>query len=200
LKEQPLISPYSLIIMNDNIGTTRLAGGTYLMQIKLFGKPYLLLNPFHAYQLVPYTTSGHAIIAFECLSKLSWEHLRNKICGVTDPKLAAEGSLRNLFLNAKDTLGLGDVDKGSNGVHMSAGPLEGMVELQRFLTDHEVSHEKLGFEQLAFGALLAKSLSLDRIKELGTNPVLSIEGKNVSAFDATEEKDAEEAAAILAKL
>jgi len=50
--------------MQDNLGTKRLAGGTYAMQLKVLGKPYILLNPFHAYQLVPYTTSGTFVIYY----------------------------------------------------------------------------------------------------------------------------------------
>jgi nucleoside diphosphate kinase len=199
LKAFPQFNAFSLLVLNDNLGTKRLAGGTYAMQIKVLGKPYILLNPFHAYQLVPYTTSGHAIIAFEGLSKLSWADLRQKICGATDPKAAEEGSIRNLFLKNREALGLGDVDRGTNGVHMSAGPLEGMVELQRFFTDHEASAEKIAFDNLAFGSLLLHSgLKHDRVAQLAQNPDLSLEGKNVSAFDATEEKDSLASAKLLA--
>ena len=53
--------------MQDNLGTKRLAGGTYAMQLKVLGKPYILLNPFHAYQLVPYTTSGTFVIYYSHL-------------------------------------------------------------------------------------------------------------------------------------
>jgi len=201
LKAQPQFNAFSLLVLNDNLGTKRLAGGTYAMTIKVLGKPYILLNPFHAYQLVPYTTSGHAIIAFEGLSKLPWAELRQNICGVTDPKAAEAGSIRSLFLHNREALGLGDVDKGTNGVHMSAGPLEGMVELQRFFTDHDASSAKLALDNLAFGSLLLHSgVKPERLAELATNPDLSLEGKNVSAFDATEEKDAQESAKLLAVL
>jgi nucleoside diphosphate kinase len=198
LTAQPHFNAFSLLVLNDNLGTKRLAGGTYAMQIKVLGAPVIVLNPFHAYQLVPYTTSGHAIIAIEGLSKLPWADLRQKVCGVTDPKAAEEGSIRNLFLKNRDALRLGDVDKGTNGVHMSAGPLEGMVELQRFFTDHEQSTDKIPFEDLAFGSLLQhKGLPIERIAELAANPDIVVEGKNVSAFDLTEEKDALAASSLL---
>jgi len=81
---------------------------------------------------------------------------------------------------------------------MSAGPLEGLVELQRFFTDHEASPQKLAFENFAFGNLLLHSgTQPDRIVGLAQNPDLSRDGKNISAFDLTEEKDALEAAKIL---
>jgi len=200
LAQHPQFSAFSLLVLNDNIGTKRLAGGTYAMQVKVLGAPYILLNPFHAYQLVPYTTVGNAVIAFECFSEKPWEFLRQKVCGATDPKAAEEGSLRNLFLANKASLGLAEVDKGTNGIHMSAGALEGMVELARFFSDHD-SGNRITYDQTAFGSLLlSKGLSLERVIALAKNPILSIESKAVSAFDATEEKDASNAASLLAAL
>jgi nucleoside diphosphate kinase len=192
LEQEKGFNAFSLSVLNDNLGTTRLAGGTYAMRIKVMGKPVIILNPFHAYQLVPYTTHGHAIIALEGRSKRSWAELRSKLIGVTDPKEAAAGSIRNQLLQQKEELGLKDVDKGTNGIHMSAGPLEGMVELRRFFSDHEAGKE-LTYEEIAFGQLLGA----DQANKLAANPDLDQEGKKVSAFDATEESDAKPAAELL---
>ncbi|KAL6057923.1 NDK domain-containing protein [Balamuthia mandrillaris] len=190
LDRQKEFNAFSLIVLNDNLGTTRLAGGTYAMPIKVLGKPFILLNPFHAYQLVPYTTPGNSIIIFECLSKTSWADLRQKVCGATDPKAAEEGSIRNTLLQQKESLGLKDVDKGTNGVHMSAGPLEGMVELQRFFADHEAG-SSFGFDETCFGSLLvSKGKSVEDVKALAANPDKTVGDKNVSVFDLTEEEDA----------
>jgi len=187
----PDINAYSLSVLNDNLGTTRLAGGTYAMKIKVFGKPFIVLNPFHAYQLVPYTTPGHAIVLFEVTSPTAWATLRTNVCGTTDPKDAPEGSIRRTYLNQKSDIGLKEVDKSANGVHMSAGPLEAMVELARFFNVKN--------SETAFGAALkAKGLSDDQINALAGNPLVETDGKKVSAFDATEEKDAAKAAEILA--
>ena len=70
LAKEPGFNAFSLSVLNDNLGTTRLAGGTsifainfpsseltnfcagtYAMKIKVLGKPVIILNPFHAYQL-----------------------------------------------------------------------------------------------------------------------------------------------------
>jgi hypothetical protein len=193
-------TPFSLLVLNDNLGTTRLAGGTYAMLIKVLGKPYILLNPFHAYQLVPYTSKGHALIVFEGLSKRPWAELRQKVAGATDPKAAEDGSIRKLLLNKKEELGLGDVDKGTNGIHMSAGPLEGMVEVQRFFSDHEAK-KRVSAAETAFGALLAsKGLNDEKVAKLANNPDFEKDGKRVSAFDLTEEVDSASAAATLGSL
>jgi len=197
LAERKEFNPFSLLVLNDNLGTIRLAGGTYAMKIKLLGSPVILLNPFHAYQLVPYTIPGNGIIVLEGLSKLPWKVLRNEICGVTDPKDAAADSIRNILLTNKSSLGLKDVDKGSNGVHMSAGPLEGMVELQRFFSVKDSGHH-LSFSQTNFGALLGShGVSEENIKKLVGNPIFDHDAKRISAFDLTEESDAEKAATLL---
>jgi len=181
-------NPFSLLVVNDNLGTTRLAGGTYLMKIKVLGKLYLVLNPFHSFQLVPYTTPGNAIIVLEGQSTLAWSDLRNKLTGVTDPSAAQAGSIRNLFLLNKAALGLKDVDKGTNGIHLSAGPLEGLVELQRFFSDHE-SGTRLPLSSFAFGAhLKGKGVSDEQLAKFASNPNTVVDGKNTSLFDLTEEK------------
>jgi len=190
-------NPFSLLVVNDNLGTTRLAGGTYVMKIKVLGKLYLVLNPFHSFQLVPYTTPGNAIIVFEGLSSLPWADLRNNLTGVTDPSAALPGSIRNKFLTNKVALGLKDVDKGTNGVHLSAGPLEGLVELKRFFSDHD-SGVHLSYTSLAFGAYLQqKGSSVEHVDKLASNPDAIDNGKKTSLFDLTEEKSYDEAATAL---
>jgi len=190
LQRFPDFNAFSLSVLNDNLGTTRLAGGTYAMKVKVLGKPFIVLNPFSAYQLVPYTTSGHSIVVLEVTSNESWAKLRGEVCGVTDPKDAHEGSIRKEYLKQQKEFGLKEVSKSANGIHMSAGPLEGMVELQRFFD--------LKPEETAFGQLLKKEgFSAEQIQELCKNPTLDHDGKRVSAFDLTEEKDAAEAAKLL---
>jgi hypothetical protein len=190
-------NPFSLLVVNDNLGTTRLAGGTYLMKIKVLGKLFLVLNPFHSFQLVPYTTAGNAIIVFEGLSTLPFEDLRSKLAGVTDPAAALPGSIRNQFLQNKAALGLKDVDKGTNGLHLSAGPLEGLVELQRFFSDHEAG-KIVPLTSFAFGAYVkSKGASDDQVSKFASNPNTLHNGKNTSLFDLTEEKSFDVAADLL---
>jgi len=190
----PEFNAFSLLALNDNIPTIRLGPGTYAHKIKIRGESFIILNPFHAYQVVPYNTRGNAIVVLECLSEASWADLRGKLAGPTDPTTAPEGSVRNLLLKSKEKFGLEIVDRGSNGVHMSAGPLEGMVEIRRFFSDHD----PLAFTDLAFGGLLG-SKGAD-ISKLSENPDVDFSGKRQSVFDVTEEKDAQDSANILASL
>jgi len=200
LNKYPQFNAFSLLALNDNLEITRLGPGTYAIKIKVMGSLHIVLNSFHPYQVVPYNSPGRAIIVFECSTdpSFSWENLRSNLAGPTDPTTAPIGSIRRAFLDHKDELGLKAVDRGSNCVHMSAGPLEGMVELQRFFTDH-TSGKHISFSETAFGALLvSKGLSEERIKDLAGNPNSEINGKKASVFDHTEEKDASEAAELLA--
>ncbi|WFB34451.1 hypothetical protein P3T73_09780 [Kiritimatiellota bacterium B12222] len=192
LQAQPEFTPLSLCTLSDNLGTTKLGGGSYCMRLKLDGELFLVLNPFHAFQLVPFTTPGRAIIAAECRSNQDWDVLRTQLTGSTDPSKAEAGSIRAELLAHKDVFNLKDVNQGSNGVHLSAGPLEGMVELQRFFTDHD-KESRLELSDTIFGAqLLAAGISEDRLKELASNPELTVDGQNISAFDLTEEVNAAE--------
>jgi len=195
LKSHPDFNALSLCVLSDNVGCARLAGGTYLLKFKFLGQTQLILNPFHGYQLVPFIKPGSALIVFEGRSKTSWSDLRNKLCGATDPTAAEAGSIRNELLKNKEKCGLVDVNKGSNGVHMSAGPLEGMVELQRFFSSADA---RLSFSSLSFGAALAaQGLSEEQIIALAANPDVAHDGKNISVFDLTEEMNAGEAAPLL---
>jgi len=195
LKAHPDFSALSLCVLSDNVGCARLAGGTYLLKFKYLGETQLVLNPFHGYQLVPFIKPGSALIVFEGRSKTSWSDLRNKLCGATDPAEAEAGSIRKELLVNKARTGMVDVNKGSNGVHMSAGPLEGMVELQRFFSSAD---KKLPYTSLSFGsALAAQGLTEEQIEKLAKNPDVTHEGKNISVFDLTEEEDAAPSAVLL---
>lgn len=193
LERHPDFTPVALSVLNDNIGTTKLGGGTYALSLKVLGKPTILLNPFHPYQLVPFTTSGNGIIVMEGLSTTSWHDLRAKLTGSTNPAKAAEGSLRHTLLLNKHRLGMAEVDQGNNGVHLSAGPLEGMVELRRFFGEPETGRT-IAWNDTAFGRnLLNAGYSAEKIEQLAGNPTLTVDGNAVSAFDLTEERDAAEA-------
>jgi len=191
------INAFSLRAINDNLGTTRLAGGTYALKFNVMGKTQLVLNAFHPYQLTPFTTKGHSVVAFECHSSMSWADLRNKICGTTDPKKAAEGSFRNTLLTKKDDLGLVAVDTSNNGCHMSAGPLEAMIEIRRFMSDGDKN--RIAVDHTHFGVNLHDAgASASDIEALIKNPLVSVGDGKKTAFDASEEVDADKAAKLLA--
>ena len=193
LEAQPNFSPLALSVFNDNVGTTKLGGGSYCMKLEVLGQVYLLLNPFHAYQLVPYTTGDSAILVFECRSTRDWADLRGKLTGSTNPETAVPGSIRAELLARQEEFNLPAVNQGTNGVHLSAGPLEGMVELQRFFSDHETG-TALNWSDTHFGeSLIQKGKTEEELCILAKNPSVSWNGTTESAFDLTEEVNAEDA-------
>mmetsp|Transcript_5299 Transcript_5299/g.10127 ORF Transcript_5299/g.10127 Transcript_5299/m.10127 type:complete len:233 (-) Transcript_5299:693-1391(-) len=46
-------------------GPTKLAGGSYALPVEVGGKTYLVLNPFHPSQLVPYNNPKNSIVVME---------------------------------------------------------------------------------------------------------------------------------------
>ena len=92
----------------------------------------LFLNGFHPRQLSFFTAADAACAFLHCSSATSWEQLRSDLIGSTDPSKAADGSIRGRLYADPAGFGLETVSYNFNGVHMSAGPLEGLAELQRF--------------------------------------------------------------------
>lgn len=199
LARVPALSPMALALLSDNLGTVKVAPGTYCIKVRLQGKTFLILSPFHPHQLEDYITPGSAVVAFGCSSQTRWRELREQLAGATDPTRATPGSFRNTLLTCKVDLGLPEVSQGKNGMHLSAGPLEGMVELKRFFPDAQEG-TGVAWTHTCFGQLLAQhGLSDEAIAQLAGNPVLNVRGRDASAFDATEDMDAEAAAALFAE-
>lgn len=188
------MSARSLYELSDKIGVKKLANGTYCTPVEHDGQKYLVLSPFHPYQLEFFTTKGRAIVVMEGLSSTSWRDLRQQMIGSTNPAKAAQDSIRRTFLNRLRELGIHSIDSGTNGIHLSAGPLEAMVEIQRFFSNFE-QNGVLGFEETSFGRmLLAQGFTLPQVESLSLNPTLNVEGRSIPAFDLTEEMNATDAA------
>lgn len=197
VEQFPEISPFALNVMTDTLGTKKVAGGKYYFMLNVGGERIVVLNPFHPQQIAHYTQPGKAILIFECQTDTDWEVLRSDMTGSTDPTRAAEGSIRKTLLEKKDKLGLRDVSTASNGVHCSAGPLEGMVEFCRFFSDH-AKKQHISPVEAPFGHLLGEhGVSEKTVLELADNPILGGDGDY--AFNITEEKNADAAADLLMK-
>merc|ERR1712217_584415 len=114
---------------------------------------------------------------------LTWEDFRGKTLGGTDPKTAAEGSLRNDIYKDWSSLGLKAVpNTGDNGVHASASPFEALAERTNWLGASLTSDP--------FGkAMLAKGVPLKMVKAWTDAPPVNFEGKKQSLFDLLEDLD-----------
>jgi hypothetical protein len=191
-------SPKALAVLSDNLASTKIGPGTYCVPITLEGTTVLVLNAFHPEQLQRYTTNDSVIAALVLTSTSRWKQIRTSLTGATNPRNAPVDSIRGTLLRRRQELGLAEVNTGANGVHVSAGPIEGMVEIVRFMSDFDQGRE-IGLEQTNMGRLLgAAGFSARGISHLATNPMLQLNDTHVSVFDYTEESDSPFAAQCLA--
>ncbi len=198
LERFPEISAAALSVLTDNIGTKKLGGGTYCLSLNVFGQTFLILNPFHPFQLAHYTSPESVIVVLDCRSATPWKYLRHQVAGSTNPLNAANGSIRKILLQRKVELGLKEVSQGLNCVHLSAGPVEGMLEVQRFFRENG---NEIPFDDTCFGTLLReKGCSEQYIQGLSSNPSLTLDGRLISVFDLTEDLDCQVAANRLAEM
>ena len=194
LERYPEVSAYALAMLFANAEVERLGPGTYAARLRLDADQVVVLNGFHPRQLGFFTAADTTCAFLHGSSDTDWETLRSELIGATDPAKAAAGSLRGRLKAEPAAYGLSTVNSNFNGVHMSAGPLEGLGELDRFFGEvHPLA------EWTFAAALRNAGLSDDELPDLVANPVITVEGERGTAFDLTEGLDAEPAAALLAK-
>jgi hypothetical protein len=200
IERYPKFSPSTLSALSDSIGPKKLASGTYCLRLEVDGKILLVLNAFHPFQVENFTKRGKNIVIFEALSNTTWSILRRQLLGATDPTKAAEGSIRQMLLMLRSELGLSVVNLSNNGVHMSSGPLEGMIELQSLFSEHEISAQ-LSLRETCFGhMLLNKGLPELLLDKLVKHPTIEKCKCVISSHDLTEEIDSEAAAEKLIQM
>ena len=199
LAKYPEFTATTLDYLCQNIGSKKLAGGTYVVEVKLDDETVYLINGFHGRQLKQFTDKGKSIIVMSLSSDTDWSNARSNFIGATDPTKANAGSLRRAFLDNKDKLGLPDVSQGANGVHLSAGPIEALVELQRYNSNFSTGEAK-AFTDFSFGKQLSEAFSAEVVKAIVQNTNVDVNGKSTSVFDLTEEKNSSEALELLKPL
>lgn len=176
--------------------STKLAGGTYCADVEYKGETVYLVNAFHASQLEHFIKQGRSIVVFNASSDRSWDVLRGELIGATNPTSAHTGSLRQIFLAQQDDLGIPVVDQGNNGVHLSAGPVEGLVELIRFFSgSNEATIATMA--DYPFGQELIDAFGAEKALEIAHNSDITLNGEETNTFDATEEQDSDIAVTTL---
>ena len=128
----------------------------------------IVLNGFHPRQLGFFTAADATCAFLHGSSDTDWETLRSELIGATDPAKAAAGSIRGRLKADPAAYGLSTVNSNFNGVHMSAGPLEGLGELDRFFG------EVHALPDWTFAAALRNAgLTDDDLPGLVANPVIT---------------------------
>jgi len=200
LNEYSEFNPFSLDILWKNKQNIKLASGTYCEDISLDNETVYLINGFHPRQIEHFTKHGRSIIVFTISGDIDWKIARNNFIGSTDPRKAENGSIRRELLDNKEILGLDEVSQGFNGVHLSAGPVEALIELVRYNSNFKNTAEIMKIEDFSFGRVIKKEFNEDQISKILNNININSNGSTLSIFDLTEEKNAEEALQILKKI
>lgn len=190
LASYPDFDAYSLGVLFASLPLRRLGPGSYAVVAKIDSQQVIVLNGFHPRQLSFFTAPDTVCAFLRCSSETSWQRLRTDLLGVTDPSAADADSIRGTLYADPAGFGLTAVTSNFNGVHMSAGPLEGLLELARFfggsIADYTFATK-----------LRSAGVSELGVRELAGNPTLTVDGTRGSAFDLSEGLDAIAAAELL---
>jgi hypothetical protein len=125
-----------------------------------------------------------------------WSVARNDFIGKTNPLEAKPGSIRYELLSRKETLDLDAVNSSWNGVHLTAGPVEALVEIMRYSSCFEKNKLILPGD-IFFGKKLLEEFGSETTSKFLDNCNVQYEGKYYSVFDLTEEKNPDEAIRLL---
>lgn len=182
-------SAEALAVLYDNLDSERFGGGAHAAPVEYRGAMQIVMNGFHPDQIERYYRPGACILAFRCRSASPWVQLRKEMTGSTNPRSAPANSIRGRLLTLAADLGLAHFYSGMNGIHASAGPLEGAIEIERFFEADRTT--------LTFASAL-ETISPGLYEQMSSNPVIEVGSNAQSAFDWTEETDAVEALSFLA--
>ncbi len=167
----------------------KLAPGTYISRLKKDGDALYTINGFYPAMRQAFVTPGASVRYLVCEwdeADLSWQDFRRDVIGATDPRMANVGSCRNLVLSRWEELGLPEAPgMPNNGVHASAGPLEGLRE-RAVWCDLDLTADALAQHLYEAGL---EPATLDAW--LTDNPKVTLGGETDKVFDLTEEMGAE---------
>lgn len=199
LKAYPGFTPQTLDYLWQNVKFEKLAGGTYAQKLSIDGEQVYLVNGFHARQLEHFTQQGRCILVFSLSGDKDWKDARTKLIGATCPADAEKGSIRRILLENIESYGLKAVTPSWNGVHLSAGPIEGLIELIRYQSDYE-SGKALAASDFKLGKQLIETFGLEKTEWILMNPTVQKDGEAISIFDLTEEENADTSIRIIKNL
>ncbi len=189
----------SLDILWANIEHWRLGAGGFCGKVYVQNEEIYLINGFTPYQLSTYTPSDHALVVFTLTGLLPWKEARQNFLGNPDPSVATIESLRRKFFQYRKRFRLKEVSLSKNCAHLSAGPVEALIELCRFRFDFELN-QKSDITQFAFGQKLVQNFSKFEIDEILKNPIVQYEKTSKSLFDCTESVEEKDAIKVLMSL
>ncbi len=175
--------------------SVKIRSGFYVQAYAKDGEAIVLVNGFHPLQLEHYTDPTHRIVLMLLHASTDWAALRNEMVGATFPEKAVPHSIRGTLYAQPSRFGLESVSIANNGVHLSAGPFEGMFEIMNFL-GNILGLDAREHPPLLLKKMLAAGLTFEEAMGSLENPVVIEEPKPVDLFTATEDMNSDEAIAF----
>jgi hypothetical protein len=132
LQSTPRLTPTSLEALWDSNQQFRLAAAAFCAKVDVGDGAHYVVNGFVPRLMEKYELDDSLVVAFCIRGLIDWKTARNQLLGSPDPQSAARGSLRRELYRLRHSLRIPDIRLGWNGAHLSAGPVEALVELRRF--------------------------------------------------------------------
>ncbi|MFG3015664.1 hypothetical protein ACGFZB_35525 [Streptomyces cinerochromogenes] len=171
-------------------GIHKLGSGSYVSAVDLNGRPVAVLNGFLPALAASYGDPKALVSLLECHSWREIRDLRSHLLGALHPANATLASLRGAVgALAGRQYGI-ELSEGRNGVHLSAGHLEGMFQAWRYFA----AADGHGIESTGLGqSLTARDVSMASVATLASDPNLD-EGsaRMVAPHGITEDLGREE--------
>jgi nucleoside diphosphate kinase len=187
-------SPEELQVTCDTSTKIKLAPGLYVARFE--AADLFVLNGFYLANRAKFTREEARVRWFTVEwdeAALTWADFRAKVIGPTNPTEAPVESIRGAILARWQELGLASVPTVSdNGVHASAGPLEGIAERGVWMG---MALE----EDPTATAALAAGVSASALRAALDNPVVTLDGKTQPLFDTLEDRQTSDVIPLLVK-
>lgn len=190
ITREPALSPAALESRCRQSGIHRLGSGSYASATGINGRRTIVLNGFLPALAAGYGDASASVGLFECHSPREIGDLRAGLLGALDPGTAEPASLRGALgalVRRREGVPLSE---GRNGVHVSAGHLEGMVQAWRYFA----AADGRGLESTVLGRSLAGlGVPMTAVAALAADHNVPEEsGQTVAPHGATENLNRDE--------
>jgi hypothetical protein len=177
--------------------STKIRSGFYVKTAEKSDRKIILVNAFHPEQLNHFIDPTHRIALFLIHSNNGWSALKNSMVGATFPDKAEPESIRGTLFANPGEYGFESVSIANNTVHLSAGPFEGLFEINNFL-GKILKLDPTTTQPHAVRQMVAQGLTVEQALGALDNPIVTETPKPTDLFSATEDLDTAAAIEIYA--
>jgi hypothetical protein len=178
--------------------SSKIRSGFYVKTAeKSDGRKIILVNAFHPEQLNHFIDPTHRIALFLIHSNNDWSALKNTMVGATFPDKADPASIRGTLHANPSEYGFESVTIANNTAHLSAGPFEGLFEINNFF-GKILKLDPSQTKPHAVRQMLGRGISIEQALGALNNPIVTEDPKPTDLFSATEDLDTESAIDIYA--